>query len=185
VPTTLLKLSPGDTLGDVDDRLRTALDTAGFTERRYYGFADDGLVVVTRTEAIRPDGSPQPPPGRWTSEPGFGGPFNLVAYLRALITAPAGDYRVFAFVVSARSIRPAAASREDRAVVEGLGEGGALSVPAAIRVRPVSAQTRCTLLVYVLRKRAGSEATLVAPSPIQGQEHLRRSGVLDALEAAP
>jgi hypothetical protein len=165
-------------LGEVDDRLSGALRAAGYESPAYYS-APGGYAMVARLEQIEADGTPKPVPMRWSAALPQREVFNLGDYLKALFSAPEGNYRVIVFVVSDAPF----ATTEDVATREEAAawlHGGLNVLPAAIAQRPLNAQYACTALIYQFRKLGfqGEPVSVMDGAPGASLQ-LQRTGILD------
>lgn len=163
----------GRTVGGVFERLRDALVRGGFHEWAVYPAGPDGFVVVARLEVIGDDGTPAP--SRWDSDDDRPvRPVSWSDYLRALFTARPGRYRVIAFVVSPRPLRP---GREpEMAPLTELALYGERGLPEALAARALSPGTRYVALIYeFFRPAADSPTELVRRSRATSVEHLARA----------
>ena len=89
------------TLGELDARLSAALQSRGYTERRYLSLPN-GFALVTKMEQF--DGATGVPKsaGRWLDYPVKERFDGLLDYLRSLIVPNHGYFRVFVFAVTDR-----------------------------------------------------------------------------------
>lgn len=164
-----------DTLGAVARRLQDALDQAGYYEHSYYA-APGGFALVTRLEQIEFDGTPKPPPQRWSAAPPRHQIFSLRDYLRALFTAPQGHYRVIVFIVNDRAF---ASSGETVNSEDALGwlQSGLDRLPATLADSAFSDAHACTVLVYQFIRIAQDEAVANPPGAPPARLQLERSGI--------
>ena len=169
------------TLGDIQARLESALDRAGYSEKSYFA-VPQGFVVVTRLEQFSDNGVPKPGSERWNLEVGPLKQFSLGEYLAALFNARAGHFRVIAFVVTplAFSQSDAAVSREEATLWFGRG---ANKLPPELAAKEFTAQHYCTALIYEFSKAGpGTEAALKVPGTLPAREQLVKANVWQALE---
>ncbi|UAK24523.1 hypothetical protein [Sphingomonas nostoxanthinifaciens] len=169
------------TLGYVDTLLTRALARIGFVESGRYR-VPGGFVLVTRMERFRPDGTSWAP-DRFTIDDSAAvhlGSFSLGDYLRALFTAPEGQYRVLAFVVTDQPVTQTGSGLSADAASE-LVSSGATDLPetyARLRFTPAH---RVVALVYEFRRVGSAQPSLRLPSDLQGLTHLQQVGLLHAL----
>jgi hypothetical protein len=176
----LINRSGTTLLGDVDNRLRAALDAAGYTERKYMA-APGGFVLVTRLEQMEPDGTPKPGQERWAAEPGPLRRFSLGDYLRALLTANPGYYRVMALVVTPEAFAETGAPVSREAAMAWLTEG-LNRLPEEVASIAWTSAFSCTALVYEFElPDRGGEARQVLPGRLTGRTHLDKAHLLAAL----
>ena len=119
-------------------------------------------------------------PARWATEtPAVRAGF--LDHLRALFNAPPGFYRVIVFVVTDQDFAAgerAPTSGEARIWIS----AGALRLPASVGAQSYSALHYTTALIYEFERPADrSEPRMRTPSASQGQVHLERTGLWQAL----
>lgn len=169
-------------LGEAAGRLERAFTDAGYGRLGYYS-APDGFVLVSRMEQIRDDGTPRELPVRWSADIAPPRLFGLSDYLRALFSANPGRYRVIAFVVTTRAIRPDAEPATREQAAEWL-DAGADALPAPLAAQSYTPAHRTTALVYeFVRPSSRVAAEQVRPSRTLARTHLERAGLWAALEA--
>lgn len=167
------------TLASGAARLERAFDAAGYGERSYY-WVPGGFALVSRLEQIRPDATPLAPPARWAVDtPAVRAGF--IDHIRALFNAPPGFYRVIVFVVTDQDFAAGErepTSREARTWIS----SGALRLPASVGAQPYTAEHYTTALIYEFERPADlTEPRMRTPSTSQGQVHLERTGLWQAL----
>lgn len=160
LPRNLLARDPA-TLGDVARHLQSSLASVGYGEWSYYS-APGGFALATRLEQISADGKPRPDPQRWSTALPTQPVFTLGDYLRALFTAPQGDYRVIVFVVTDQAFA-ASHNEASEAQAEDWLEGGIDRLPPALAARPFSADSVGSALVYQFRKVGHADAPIANP----------------------
>jgi hypothetical protein len=174
---------PTPTNGSVAERMEQALAANGYTQVSYYA-VPDGFAMTTQIERIDPDAA-SAAEQRWSTqiEPISLIPFNLDAYIKALLGKNGDSFRVIVFTftptpftTSGKVVPPA----EAMAWVE----KGATALPAALAAKPYGDGTVCTALVYEFRI-SSLGAALQRPSEFDGEKHLRAAGILNALEQQP
>jgi hypothetical protein len=164
----------------VDAALSDALARAGYSESSYFA-VPKGFVLVTRLEHINPDGTPLAGLGRWQSDTSPMTNFSLSQYVRALFEAPAGLYRIIAFVVSAEPFVPTSTALTESEATAWLTQGENV-LPVAIGEHSYTPDFVCTALVYEFAKHdVQSDATVRRPGSISGAVHLQASGIRSAL----
>jgi hypothetical protein len=168
------------TIGDIDDRLRAALTANGYDEVGYFG-VPDGFAVVTRLERFEPGGVSAVGPSRWTLEMPPLAAFDLYAYVKALLTAETGHFRVIVFVVTSAPFAAGEAGI-DAETLQRWTRTGNNTLPAALRASPFGDSHAVTALVYEFSKvRGGRSVKLHLPSETSAQDHLTASRILAAL----
>lgn len=163
--------------GDIDTLLTAALMRGGYVERSYFA-VPGGFALVTRLEQTYANGRPKPEPERWAVTVSPLSEFTLEEYLKALLTANPGYYRVLVFVINDVPF-----SQTDKAVSrdEALGwlREGFNTLPLSVAVRPYSDQHRCTALVYEFEQPEAAKKTTVMklPGRLTAKTHLERAAL--------
>jgi hypothetical protein len=186
-PTILTTGSKQSTLGDIDAILVKALDKNGYVERAYFA-VPGGFALVTRLEQIDLDGKPMSPPARWSDHSTLSlQNFSLREYLRSLLTANPGYYRIIAFVVT-----PVSFSESKKIISEAESSdwlrSGSNYLPGSVARMPSPANVECTALVYEFKRRSAAtdspdQITLLLPSQLDSHVHLVNSGLWASLES--
>lgn len=179
IPATTFRTGAEPSLAEVGARLTSALDQAGIAWSFYR--APNGFALVSRLERIGEDGAriagdtglPAPAADR---------PFQFSATMAALATAPAGYYRVIAFVVSDGSMVPSARPLSE-SEAGALADGGAAALPDDFNDRPFTDAHFVTALIYEFRKgEAERDVATLYPGRFNGADHLRSAGLLRVIE---
>ena len=161
-------------LVDVADRLQFALEEAGYTESSFLS-VPEGFAIVTRIEQMLSDGQSMGGSARWDPRLTPRNLFSLAAYLRALLTANPGRYRIVVFVVTATPF----SQRETKVTVDVAGDwlrSGFNRLPPAVGIKRYSDDHRCTALIYEFeRKTADDEPRLRSPSSLTARKHLEKA----------
>lgn len=175
------------TLKEVGDRLRHALDQAGYAELDFFSIPPDldqqpeGFALVTRLERIYEDGRRWLGKKRWLEELPARDVFSLKELVRALFTAPEGHYRVIVFVVTGRPVAPSQTEPTREEAGKWRGQGLA-HLPRWLGELPWTPDHACTALIYQFRQvGAGREPEVNPPGAPPAREQLERSGILAAL----
>jgi len=178
VAIDLSKVSPsagGRTFGDIDGFLGAALSGAGYRDRAWYS-VPGGFALVTRLEQVGDDGSPRPGDARWSTVPRFGS-FSIRDYLRALLQATPGHFRVIAFVVTDQDFDSTPKPMTEELASE-WAESGAPRLPASIAARPAGDRVFSVALIYEFaRHRYDEQAEFLKGGDVPGADQLRRSGL--------
>lgn len=174
---------PTPTNGSVASRMEQALAANGYTQVSYYA-VPDGFAMTTQIERIEPNAA-SAAEQRWSTQidPVSLIPFNLDAYIKALLGKNGDSFRVIVFTFTPTpftSSGPPVPPGEAMAWVE----KGATALPAALAAKPYGNDTVCTALVYEFRI-SSLGAALQRPSAFDGMQHLRAAGILDTLERRP
>ena len=179
VPKMLL--SNPATLGDVDDRLRAALRVAGYDDLGYFA-VPNGFAAVTRLERIEPTGEPVADASRWQMTVPADPSFSLFDYLRALLTAQTGHFRVIAFVVTP-TLFTGSPGEVDAVSARRWASTGRNALPPPMRSQVFTADYSVTALVYEFSKIRGERSVHYdLPGDLSATTHLEASGILAALQ---
>jgi hypothetical protein len=174
---------PTPSNGSVAARMEQALAANGYTQVSYYA-VPDGFAMATQIERIGRDAT-SAAEQRWSIQiaPVSLIPFNLDAYLKALLGKDGDSFRVIVFTFT-----PTPFTTGGQPVPPGEAmawvERGATALPAALAAKPYGRDTVCTALVYEFRI-SSQGAALLRPSEFDGKQHLRAAGILSALERQP
>jgi len=197
-PTDAHELDPGPrkTLGEIADFLSSALDRADYAN--HYGFtalpsADGnpagGFAIVTDPEQIRPDGKAVVASGRWLRRMPRAAEVDLITFIRGLVQAPPGHYRVIVFTVTdALKNRPSTPLSDDEPLRSMARCGptkltNATSEMRTLRGRTVTLDTRVSALIYEFRKATEKmPAEFVSPG-LKAEVHLIESRIYAKLSS--
>jgi hypothetical protein len=184
-PTSQIVLDPDHlplpggppTLGQVGNLLVSALDTAGYPHHSYLA-VPHGFALVAQLEQIKPDGTPATP-NRWDDGLPSMAEMSFGEFLKALLRAPIGNYRVIAFIVTdipwqQNGVQPTG-EQAQQWLSTGLDK-----LPAAVRDMSYAAGYQSTALVYQFAK-SETNASFVKSSPVGPLLHLDKAGLLQTL----
>jgi hypothetical protein len=172
------------TLGDIDKRLETALDECGYFDLRYFQVSE-GFAVATRIEKINEDGTPKEGPERWNDDPGPLRSVSFWKYLRALIMARPGHFRIIVFVVTPLTIRDTGPPVDHEEAEIWIRDGGD-RLPSSIGQKEYTSEHKCTALIYEFEKpNPGEQGEQRVPGLLQGKPHLMAAGLWNVLENQP
>ncbi len=180
MPNNLIRRdSQIQTFRDVNRLLTSALDRNGYVEKSYYA-VPLGFALVTRLEQIDLDGRSKVPPARWSAGPQTPTNFSLSAYVRALLTANPGYYRLIVLIVtrvpftqSEREITQSEAALWLRA--------GLNILPESIGARLYEPDVMCTALIYEFEGKGSAAPRILLPSRLDAHTHLANSGLWGTL----
>jgi hypothetical protein len=163
----------------VVETIVSALERTGYVERSFFRSAADGVVLVTRLERIKDDGSPLAESERWPARlQDHRSTSDLVAFFRGLFYVDPGRYRVIAFVLQDLPF-----SQSSRRIVGEEAHAwlrtGANTLPREVAQRPFG-DGNCTVLIYEFA--SDGSAVRVVESGLTGRQHLDKAGVLSFLE---
>jgi len=164
--------------GDVRDRLGRALDAAGYSQRTFFS-VPNGFAIVTQLERIGDDGVPTSA-RRWFTA-GSTEIFSLEEYLKRLLFAEAGRYRLVVLVVTDVSIAATGPYISAGEAAE-LADNGVMDLPPSVAAMEFSADHRATALIYEFRKRRTGDPEFVKRSPLPGRDHLVKARIWAAIE---
>lgn len=174
---------PAPTNGSVAQRMEQALSANGYTQVSYYA-VPEGFAMVTQIERIESNAA-SAAVQRWSTQidPVSLIPFNLDAYLKALLGKNGDSFRVIVFAFTPT---PFTTSGQPAPPGEAMAwvEKGATALPVALAAKPYGGDTVCTALVYEFRI-SSLGAALQRPSAFDGAQHLRAAGILSTLERQP
>jgi hypothetical protein len=164
-------------LGDVETALSRALETAGHSERAYYGIPG-GFALVTRLEQTDAQGYPMSGAERWALQPPRLRSFSLGGYLSALFRARPGYFRVLVFAVTSAPFSHEGPPPGRAEALEWLNKG-ADRLPRSLVERPFTVAHAVTALVYEFEiPDRGQRAVHRVPGRLSGLDHLSRGGIL-------
>lgn len=175
------QLYPGNrTLGDVNTRLRQALQSNGYEQRSYFQ-VPGGFALVTQLEQFKTDGSPKTGANRWKDYPvqeNFEGVWD---YLKSLVMATPGNFRLFVFVVTDQPYGQSS-KRVGKQEAVGWLSSGLNRLPAKIAEMPLNKQHYLDVLVYEFEAQQGTKiCTQKWPAILNAQTHLQKTGIARAL----
>ena len=179
-PESFLRTS--DNLGDVDQKLRAALEAAGYVKTRYYA-VPDGFALVTRLEQINDDGTPKEGEERWIAEVQPVSVFELFEWVRAVIEGIPGRFRVVVFVVSPHPMPEGDAVVSQEEAMDWIENGGLEQLPPPIAERPYIESYETIALIYEFyQPYIHAEVEFQDPSVLEGQLHLEKAGIWSPLD---
>jgi len=170
------------TLGDVDTVLTQALNAEGYAGASYWGVRN-GFALVTPLEQTDARGVALDGASRWSRNIAEMKSFSPTEYIRALLTAPPGYFRVIVFIVTSDSFTTTG-TRGLFSTIELWATGGHTFLPDGIRSQPFTNQHKLTALVYEFQKKKSSDNPSTAvPGRYTAQVHLERSKLMSYLLA--
>jgi hypothetical protein len=168
---------PMDSLGGAFSRILVALRRAGIGDYSVYRIPDqDGFVVVTHLENIQEDGRPMQ--DRFNVSPRPDRPRTLAEFIRALMHAPPGLYRVIVIAVTSATITETEHEPSPQEA-EGWLHRGEKFLPAWLAKRPLAADSHCEALVYEFRRPQKHEdpPEFLPTSSLGAPKHLAGAGL--------
>ena len=171
-------ITTGSSLGEVDDAVCAALRRADYADLGHYLYPG-GFALVARLERIHPDGRPFSGIARWLpyAQPMTLATFDVARYLRMLVNADQGYYRLVVFIVSDRPIVFSDAVSTSR-FVDDFSNPGATSLPQETRAGTYGGNHRITVLVYEMTQRAVGRPAISTRLGLTARQHLERSRVM-------
>lgn len=183
IPSSLLKRSEGALLNDLDNQLQTALENAGYQDRKYLRVPapTGGFVIATNLERYETGGVSSQGQDRWVvSDSTSSRFFDFTAFLRALITGKTGDYRLIVLMVTHQ---PFGSNPEDRLTHEEARQimvEGWSGLPRSLANAAWTEDVEVNVLVYEFEKKEGFPP-VVRPPRLTGSQHLEASRILASL----
>jgi hypothetical protein len=169
------------TLGQLDERLRAALGRGGYDDLGYFA-VPDGFAAVTRLERTDGTGQPVADVSRWEMSVPAVRSFNVFDYLKALLTAQTGYFRVIAFIVTPAPFTASAAEVE-AASAQRWAQSGRNALTPSLRSQPFTADFSVTAFIYEFTKIRGERTVrFELPGDLTATMHLKAAGILAALQ---
>jgi hypothetical protein len=167
-------------LASVAVALESALRAAKYREWSYSS-VPSGFALVCQMEQIEADGTPSPEPARWSAELPQVGHMNLLQFVRALVGASPGYYRVIVFIITNQPWSRTGEKPTGREAEQWLAKGFSW-LPESIGRLPYGPDYRTTAVVYEFQKVSrDANAILLKPCPTSADDHLARAGISDWL----
>ncbi|MTB50347.1 hypothetical protein [Lewinella sp. W8] len=174
-------LPRGATFGDVYRRIMSALEYGRYRPPSVQRWRD-GFALITQLEQIYPDGRPLDGRERWSQSIKVAHSPSILSYLKSLIFARRGYFRVMVFLVGKRdglltTSRPV--SREEALAWFKTSVG---ELPSDLQSKSFGPDHRVSVLVYEFVKRENyEEAYITEPVRLPVTDHLERSYLLERL----
>ncbi len=163
-------------LTDVDQRLRRALDAAGYEQRSYF-YVPNGYAVVTQLEQFTDDGSPKSGPYRWTDYPAQEQFSSIWAYLKSLVMPTPGHFRLFVFLVTDTPYSQSSKKVSKEEAASWLSQGFN-RLPNELGKRPLGERSYLDVLVYEFEApQSTKRCAQKCPSLLTIGAHLEKSGI--------
>jgi len=166
--------------GSVATRMEQVLAANGYTQISYYA-VPNGFAMVTQIERMDANAA-SAAEQRWSTQidPVSLIPFNLSAYINALLGKNGDSFRVIVFTFTPTPFTTSEHVVSPEAAMAWV-EKGATALPASLASKAYDVNTLCTALVYEFRI-SSLGASLQHPSAHDGARHLRAAGILNTLE---
>ena len=181
IQSELLRSRTGPTtLAEVATKLEGAIKKANY-RKWSYSSVPRGFALVTQMEQIRPDGTPAREPARWSIDLPPMTDLSLLAFIKALVIAPVGSYRVIVFIAT-----DAPWGMDGKLPTAGTARKwlsqGFDRLPTSLGANAYGEGYTTKALVYEFKKdsKAG-EAAFVEVSEAPAAKHLEQAGILKPL----
>lgn len=161
------------TLLEANTRLSVALWSSGYVTLSHW-LAPDGFAILTELEQIEESGRPKVGEQRWSTSasPITWDTFSIRNYLRALLTANSGYYRVLLFIVSGSPIIQSEEPTSWGEMVQFI-HGGSLTPSMDLSLKKWTDQMQCVALIYEFRRDNGEDATFLTSGTAQADLHVQ------------
>ncbi|MBK6996246.1 MAG: hypothetical protein IPH31_15445 [Lewinellaceae bacterium] len=167
-------------LGDVNTKLRQALQANGYEQRSYFQ-VPNGFAIVTQLEQFKPDGSPKSGANRWKDYPvqeNFEGVWD---YLKSLVMSTPGNFRIFVFVVTDQPYGQSSRRVAKQEAVAWLSNG-LNRLPPKIAEMPINNEHYLDVLVYEFEAPPSTKLCQQKwPAVLNAQTHLQKAGISKSL----
>ena len=165
-------------LGDVDNKLKTTLDTKGYNQRSYF-YVPNGFALVTQLEQYNAkDATIRNDATRWLDYPKQESFIGIMSYLSSFIMPNKGYFRLFIFIVTNE---PFGGSKQKVTKSEASAwlNQGFNKLPNSIKNAAYTEGYAVTVLVYEFEvPESNRRAKQVCPTPLfDAQTHLKQAGI--------
>lgn len=170
------------TLGDVERKLRLALDAKGYAQRSYFS-VPNGFALVTQLEQYNSEnGSVRNDRTRWLDYPAKDNFAGVMDYLKSLVMPQKGHFRLFVFVVTNQAFGGSAQRVSKEQATAWLSQGFN-KLPRSLAEAPFAAGYDVTVLVYeFVVPDTNRKPEQTCPSPLfDARTHLQKSGIAAGL----
>ena len=170
------------TLGDVERKVRSALDAKGYAQRSYFS-VPNGFALVTQLEQYNgDDGSVRNDRTRWLDYPAKDNFNGVMDYFKSLVMPQKGHFRLFVFVVTNQPFGGGAQRVSKEQATAWLNQGFN-KLPRSLAAVPFSADYDVTALIYEFEvPESNRKPVQKCPSPqFDAKTHLVKSGIAAGL----
>jgi hypothetical protein len=170
------------TLGDVERKIRMALDAKGYAQRSYFS-VPNGFALVTQLEQYNgEDGSVRNDRTRWLDYPKKDNFNGVMDYFKSLVMPQKGYFRLFVFVVTNQPFGGGAQRVSKEQATAWLGQGFN-KLPRSLVAASFSADYDVTALVYEFEvPESNHKPVQKCPSPrFDAKAHLQKCGIASGL----
>ncbi len=163
------------------------LSAAGYDGKiRYVGLnpetgpgRSDEFALVTGMEQIDENARPLEGPARWSRDIREDADISILGFLRALFTAPRGNYRVLVFIVTPRALQGFDPEPMSAEAVGDIETGGAVALPEEFAEVDFAPIFQVYALVYEFEKTSDQgEARHAVPGRWRASDHLAAAGAV-------
>lgn len=170
------------TLGDVERKIRMALDAKGYAQRSYFS-VPNGFALVTQLEQYNgDDGSARNDRTRWLDYPAKDNFAGVLDYLKSFVMPQKGHFRLFVFVVTNHAFGGSTQRVSKEQATAWLSQGFN-KLPQSLAAAPFSTGYDVTALVYEFEvPESNRKPVQKCPSPLfDAKTHLQKSGIAAGL----
>lgn len=170
------------TLGEVERKVRSALDAKGYTQHGYFS-VPGGFALVTQLEQYNgDDGSVRNDRTRWLDYPKRDNFASVLDYLKSLVMPQKGYFRLFVFVVTNQSFG-GGEKRVSKEQASAWLNQGFNKLPNSLAGTAFSSDYNVTALVYEFEvPESNRKPVQICPSPrFDARTHLVKSGIAAGL----
>lgn len=170
------------TLGEVERKIRAALDVKGYTQHGYFS-VPGGFALVTQLEQYNgDDGSARNDRTRWLDYPKRDNFAGVLDYLKSFVMPQKGYFRLFVFVVTNRSFGGGTTRVSKEQAAAWLGQGFN-KLPDSLAGAAFSSGYGVTALVYEFEvPESNRKPVQICPTPrFDAKTHLVKSGIATGL----
>jgi hypothetical protein len=165
-------------LNDINYVIKTALESAGFSELHYYEIPG-GFALLTRIERFdHESGDSAPDNYRWTKE--YLSPkLNILEIIKALSFERSGYFRVILFTITSETVQQSNKMFLDYNDFSDFIGDGVPTLPTEIGNRNFSTNIKCIAWIYEFEKRKGdANAVFRLESTFSALVHLCNAKIL-------
>ena len=167
-----------NTLGDVERKIRMALDAKGYAQRSYFS-VPNGFALVTQLEQYNgEDASVRNDRTRWLDYPKKDNFSGVMDYLKSVVMPQKGHFRLFVFVVTNQAFGGGAQRVSKEQATAWLSQGFN-KLPDSLAAAPYTSGYDVTALVYeFVVPESNRKPVQKCPSPLfDARTHLVKSGI--------
>ncbi|MGV6851925.1 MAG: hypothetical protein ACWA5R_07080 [bacterium] len=158
------------TLGDINTMITSSLRKTNYTGSKYYS-VPQGFAIITTLEQTHTNGSPLAENLRWLRDIIPIKTFSIAGYLQALFTAPAGDFRVIAFIVTNKAFSSDGSDITFNTINTWI-KGGYNTLPTDIKKRIYTDDYNVTAMIYAFKKKSRNDNPEINNSGLTAAQHL-------------